>query len=100
VLDFDKVLAHGASKPSSDQDEEGDPDRPMFSLITGRYRHAKRYGGEQLHYFLSVLAEARMNAEDDRVPAPPTSSSALVLRDQDSTIATLKDTAAGVSCSL
>ncbi|KAI0271164.1 putative diphthamide synthesis protein-domain-containing protein [Russula aff. rugulosa BPL654] len=77
VLDFDEVLTRGASKPSSDQDEEGDPDRPMFSLLTGRYRHAKRYG------------------EDDRVTAPPPSSSAVVLRDQDSTIATLKDTAAG-----
>jgi len=77
MLDFDDVLARGASKPSSDQDEEGDPDRPVFSLITGRYRHAKRYG------------------ENDRLPAPPLSSSALVLRDQDRTIATLKDTAGG-----
>ncbi|KAF8500350.1 diphthamide biosynthesis protein [Russula emetica] len=64
VLDFDEVLVRGASKPSSDQVEEDDPDRPMFSLITGRYRHAKRYG------------------------------------DQGYTIATLKDTAAGVPFSL
>ena len=38
------------------------------------------------------------------MPAPPPSSSALVLRDQDDTVATLKDTAAGVpffsSCDL
>ncbi len=46
VLNFDEVLARGTSKPSSDQDEDGDPDRPVFSLITGRYRHAKLYGGE------------------------------------------------------
>jgi len=77
VLDFDEVLVRGASKPSSDQVEEDDPDRPMFSLITGRYRHAKRYG------------------ENDRVSVPPPPSSALVLRDQGYTIATLKDTAAG-----
>jgi hypothetical protein len=53
----------GASKPSSDQVEEDDPDRPMFSLITGRYRHAKRYGGELLYHLLSVplfLAETRL----------------------------------------
>ena len=55
VLDFDEVLTRGASKPSSDQDEEGDPDRPMFSLLIGRYRHAKRYGGELLHHLLSAL---------------------------------------------
>jgi diphthamide biosynthesis protein 2 len=54
MLDFDDVLARGASKPSSDQDEEGDPDRPVFSLITGRYRHAKRYGGELLYPVLFV----------------------------------------------
>jgi hypothetical protein len=50
VLDFDEVLARGASKPPSDKDEEADPDRPMFSLISGRYRHAKRYGGELFYH--------------------------------------------------
>jgi diphthamide biosynthesis protein 2 len=54
VLDFDEVLAHGPPNPPSDKDEEGDPDRPMFSLITGRYRHAKRYGGELLQHPSSV----------------------------------------------
>ena len=51
VLDFEEVLARGPFKPSSDKDddiEEGDPDRPIFSLVTGKYRHAKRYGGELL----------------------------------------------------
>ncbi len=38
----------------------------------------------------------RLRTENDRVPAPPLLSLALVLRDQDRTIATLKDTAAGV----
>jgi predicted NAD/FAD-dependent oxidoreductase len=41
-----------------------------------------------------------MTTENDRVPAPLPSSSALVLRDQDRTIATLQDTAAGVPFSL
>ena len=100
MLDFDVVLAHGAAKPSSDQDEEGDPDRPMFSLMTGKYRHAKHYGGELLmspficsQVFLLIRNTTTGN---DRLPAPSPSSSALVLRDQDRTIATLKDTAAGV----
>lgn len=31
-------------KGARDEDPEEDPDRPMFSLVTGKYRHAKRYG--------------------------------------------------------
>ena len=50
MLDFDEVLSHGPSNPSLDKDEEDDPDRPMFSLITGGYRHAKRYGGELVQH--------------------------------------------------
>jgi len=45
VLDFDEVLTRVPPAPSLDNDEEADPDRPVFSLVTGRYRHAKRYGG-------------------------------------------------------
>jgi len=78
VLDFDEVLTRGSPRSSPDnEDEESDPDRPLFSLVTGRYRHAKRYG------------------EDDRTPAPTSSPSDLIIRDQDGTVATLKDSAAG-----
>lgn len=31
-------------KGARDEDPEEDPDRPMFSLMTGKYRRAKRYG--------------------------------------------------------
>lgn len=98
VLDFDEVLARGPSKPLSDKDEEveeGDPDRPIFSLITGKYRHAKRYGGEILgaSFFCFLLTE---NTTENDQPAPPSSSSAVVLRDQDGTVTTLRDSAAGV----
>jgi len=56
LLDFDQVLAREPPKNPSDEDEEGDPDRPMFSLVTGQYRHAKRYGGEWLfHYHAPCL---------------------------------------------
>ncbi|KAH9161619.1 diphthamide biosynthesis protein [Lactarius sanguifluus] len=78
VLDFDQVLAREQPKHSSDdEDEDGDPDRPAFSLVTGKYRHAKRYG------------------EDDPTPAQESTSSALILRDQDGTVTTLRDSAAG-----
>jgi diphthamide biosynthesis protein 2 len=28
-----------------DEDGENDSNRPVFSLVTGTYRHPKRYGG-------------------------------------------------------
>ena len=40
--------------PSLDNDEEAGPDRPVFSLVTGRYRHAKRCGGGQLWYYCPI----------------------------------------------
>jgi diphthamide biosynthesis protein 2 len=47
VLDFDQVLAREPRQhPRDEGDEGGDLDRPVFSLVTGKYRHAKRYGGE------------------------------------------------------
>ncbi|KAI0248536.1 diphthamide biosynthesis protein [Lactifluus subvellereus] len=81
VLDFGEVLTRGAPKPSSFEDDD-DPDSPVFSLITGKYRHAKRYGGERL-------------AQDDPTPPPVSSSSAVTLRDQGGTVAILRDSAAG-----
>ena len=54
MLDFEEVLTRGPPVPSPDDNEEVDTDRPEFSLVTGRYRHAKRYGGE-LPYALSYL---------------------------------------------
>lgn len=52
-------------------------------------------------YFIcpSFFSIRNTTLENDQVPAPPPSS-ALVLRDQDGSIATLKDTAAGVPFSL
>ena len=68
VLDFGQLLAEHknaqtATGPSSclghdfreialiivtldEENGEEDPDKPMFSLVTGKYRQAKRYGGE------------------------------------------------------
>jgi len=77
MLDFDEVLTRGPLMTSPDDDEEADLDRPVFSLVTGRYRHAKRYG------------------EDDRTPEPTSSSSSLIRTDQDGTVTTLRDSAAG-----
>lgn len=39
-------IQEGEQKQEEDSDED-DLDRPHFSLITGKYHHAKRYGGVQ-----------------------------------------------------
>lgn len=43
-------------KGAQNEDPEEDPDRPMFSLVTGKYRHAKRYGDGEFSslYWLHV----------------------------------------------
>jgi len=77
VLDFDEVLTRAPPVPSPDDDEEADSDRPVFSLVTGRYRHAKRYGGGQLSYyrlFLFLLKKLRHRRRWD------TGASVVVLR--------------------
>ncbi|CAE6416668.1 unnamed protein product [Rhizoctonia solani] len=45
VLDFDQILSRQGTDEDAlnDQDSDDDPDRPSFSLVTGTYRHAKRY---------------------------------------------------------
>ncbi|CAA7263747.1 unnamed protein product [Cyclocybe aegerita] len=85
VLDFGKILANDSSEAdkanghqeNGKEDDSDDSDQPVFSLITGTYRHAKRYGPGR-----------------ETTPVE-TGSSAVVLRNQDSTVARLDDSAAG-----
>lgn len=68
VLDFEKILADSGHHPNgtestalsdatkdAESQDDNDPDRPMFSLMTGKYRHAKRYGGRTLYHLLYAL---------------------------------------------
>ena len=66
-----------AEHHDEDEDEDEDDDRPMFSLVTGQYRSAKRYGGEQ--------------TQPESIPG----SSDVVLRNQDGTVAVMADSARG-----
>jgi diphthamide biosynthesis protein 2 len=101
VLNFNEVLARRPTKATSDKVDEGgdgdeDPDQPVFSLVTGKYRHARRFGGERLlraPWLFSVFN--RGSGDDSSAPGLESSSSAVVLRDQDGTVAILKDSAAG-----
>jgi len=80
VLDFEQVLARREPPQHEDGEdvEDGDIDRPAFSLVTGKYRHAKRYG-----------------VDEPKPAQKPSSSSAVILRDQNGTVSTLRDSAAG-----
>ncbi|KAJ7471988.1 putative diphthamide synthesis protein-domain-containing protein [Mycena latifolia] len=82
VLDFEKLLAESGAEdapPESPRDSD-DPDQPVFSLTTGRYRHAKRFG-----------------APDKGKEALPSESSSfsVILRNQDTAVA-LADSAAAM----
>ena len=65
-----------ADAPAETTDDE-DIDQPVFSLVTGKYRHAKRYGDANGH--------ADHDAGD---------SSAVVLRNQEHALLKMDDSAA------
>ncbi|KAJ8091767.1 Diphthamide biosynthesis protein 2 [Marasmius tenuissimus] len=44
VFDFGRLLVSDPGPREEKEDEDEDEDQPVFSLITGKYRHAKRYG--------------------------------------------------------
>ncbi|KAF8711987.1 hypothetical protein AX14_013182 [Amanita brunnescens Koide BX004] len=83
VLDFGQLLAeHGkaqtTTEPEEDDEAEEDADKPMFSLMTGKYRHAKRYGDKH---------ESTAAVEGD-------DKSAVILRNQEGRMTRLEDSAA------
>lgn len=61
--------------------EEEDLEQPVFSLVTGTYRHAKRYGVKS------------SNTQDGL-------SSAVAIRNQDNALSVLPDSAASMSISI
>ncbi|KAF7789170.1 hypothetical protein EIP86_000107 [Pleurotus ostreatoroseus] len=77
VLDFGRLALKEAEEPTKEDPEEDD-DRPMFSLVTGQYRSAKRYGG--------ATDQAKDEATEE--------SSAVVRRNQDGTVTVMPDSAA------
>ncbi|KXN92635.1 Diphthamide biosynthesis protein 2 [Leucoagaricus sp. SymC.cos] len=94
VLNFDRVLAEGRAEVDASgesresqfdddgangvENEEEGLDQPQFSLVTGKYRHAKRYGGQQ--------TQSGSNTA--------TASDSVVLRNQDTSLSKLDDSAA------
>ncbi|KAH0835596.1 putative diphthamide synthesis protein [Lanmaoa asiatica] len=97
VLDFGRLLAeYGSGNDASNAEEDRDPDQPTFSLITGKYRHARRFGGKipitpEYMVFQSHLPSAPEPSDGD-TPSP----NALVLRNQDGTMTVLPESAAAL----
>ncbi|KAF9221158.1 diphthamide biosynthesis protein [Gyrodon lividus] len=79
VLDFERLLAEYSGNDDGNNGEDRDPDQPTFSLISGKYRHARRFGAPE-----TQLDDA--NAHQN----------AIVLRNQDGTLTTLSDNAAAM----
>ncbi|KAF5391100.1 hypothetical protein D9757_003177 [Collybiopsis confluens] len=84
VLNFGKLLAEYAQNDGVEVDESQEEDRdwPVFSLITGKYRHAKQYG---------PVAQYSTQA----VSSPGSTLLPLVTRNQESALSVLQNSAAG-----
>ncbi|KAK7022945.1 Diphthamide biosynthesis protein 2 [Paramarasmius palmivorus] len=80
VLDFEKLLAESSAQPPT-QNRGEDDDQPVFSLVTGKYRHAKRYG--------------EADQQDGEEASAPEGSSALISRNgQNGALAKLTENSA------
>ncbi|KDQ27431.1 hypothetical protein PLEOSDRAFT_51229 [Pleurotus ostreatus PC15] len=76
VLDFGELLNEPVQQDENTSDD--DTNRPVFSLMTGTYRHAKKYGA----------------ATPDIDTLTNSDSTTVVVRSQDNTVARLGDSAA------
>ena len=116
VLDFEKLLADaryeeerdeikkskangtegGEAGEREDSGAESDPDQPVFSVVTGKYRHAKRYGGLSISFPSFSHSGSPLLAGKSSDPLVIEGSSSLILRNQDSQLSKLPtDSAAG-----
>ena len=79
------------------EDTDLDPERPMFSLVTGKYRKAKKYGQGKIVILLFVLKIIIIFMADNKDSALDNSPSStdLVKRSSDNALAKLGNSAAG-----
>lgn len=92
------VISFAEESPESREADEEDPDQPVFSMVTGKYRHAKRYGGASRYPYPCMTAPLlRTLLAGEEVPssAADENTSALVRRNQDGAVAKMQDNAAG-----
>ncbi|KAL5519746.1 hypothetical protein ACEPAG_1406 [Sanghuangporus baumii] len=83
IFDFEELLSKATlDEDSEDGKEDGgiDPDQPMFSLVSGKYRQAKRYGDS--------------SKRNDNATESTNDSQELTVRSQDSALSKMSDSAA------
>lgn len=101
VLDFNELLANAAqqeytseTRPTEDDNEE----KPMFSMVTGKYRHAKRYGienGTCCSSFQLQLIHDDFYLAHDTPSEIQSLHGTIVLRNRDTALSKQDDRAAG-----
>ncbi|KAI6102295.1 putative diphthamide synthesis protein-domain-containing protein [Pisolithus croceorrhizus] len=83
VLDFSHLITENECEKEAVEDDAGnddkDPERPSFSLITGKYRQVRRFGVEE---------SAKVGDSGD--------ASAVVIRNQETSVAKISDSAAAL----
>jgi diphthamide biosynthesis protein 2 len=83
----------GSDDQDDDQEDgEDNDDRPVFSLVTGTYRHPKRYGGGGEAFPRLPFLKLKILSEDQQPQIGGSSSgaqSAVILRNQDNAITQL-----------
>ncbi|KAJ3764206.1 putative diphthamide synthesis protein-domain-containing protein [Lentinula raphanica] len=87
ILDFQKLLAEyggdrNAVSADDDVGDDRDEESPVFSLVTGKYRHAKRFG-------------PATTSDESSTMSTSTSASALVERSKENALSLLSNSAAG-----
>lgn len=88
VLDFSHLITENESNPTTAvkeavkedvENDDTDPDRPSFSLVTGKYRQVRRFGVEE---------RAEVSGSGN--------ASAVVIRNQETSVAKISDSAAAL----
>ncbi len=102
----------GAREDGDGSGDQEDLDQPVFSLVRGKYRHAKRYGGEMTLLFFSerrgrlqltitprcsLLDFVYIQGTEEIVSNGGVGSSALILRNKEDALSKMDDNAAGMS---
>lgn len=64
-------------------------------MVTGKYRHAKRYGGASRYFLDHAVFEGASYLVGEEAPSSAENTSALVRRNQDGAVAKMQDNAAG-----
>lgn len=90
-----ELVIYTIEEKTTQDDDEEDSDRPVFSTITGKYRQAKRFRST-LSTNISLKLNYNLIPTDKVAPTAESETSAVIIRNQDSTVSKLSGSAAGI----